>query len=139
MPSRPDQPEQPDHDRTISIPEAARDPQDQPLQEVVTSLDAQGFDGQFRAGDDATIQCLTCRETFPASTLSADDVTRLEGASDPADMAIVIPLECPHCAARGTFIANYGPEAAAEDAEVLAALERTPNEGSGGIATPGVG
>jgi hypothetical protein len=51
-------------------------------------------------------------------------VARLEGASDPADLAIVIPLQCPHCGTDGALIAGYGPEASQAEADVLTAMPR---------------
>ena len=53
-------------------------------------------------------------------------MTRLEGESDPADMAMVVKLACPACGTAGTLILNYGPDASAEEADVLVAIERTP-------------
>jgi hypothetical protein len=111
---------------------------DTPLVEVLAALDAQGFQGQVRAVPGAVLECLTCHELIEADALDADRVTRLEGASDPADMLLVLPLECPHCHTRATFIANYGPESTIEDAEVLAALSRDAPGGDGPGATPGV-
>ena len=49
--------------------------------------------------------------------------TRLEGASDPADMSLVVPLDCPDCGARGVLVLRYGPEASMEEADVLAVLD----------------
>ena len=65
-------------------------------------------------------------------------MTRLEGASDPADQLIVVPLACPVCGARGTFVAHYGPEASLEEADVLAVLSRAPSEAGGVEPTPGI-
>jgi hypothetical protein len=111
---------------------------DTPLVEVLAVLDAQGFDGQVRAVGGAALECLTCHELIEADALDANRVTRLEGASDPADMLLVLPLECPHCHTRATFVANYGPESTIEDAEVLAALNRDVPGREGPGATPGV-
>ena len=49
---------------------------------------------------------------------------RVEGASDPADLALVTTVECPHCGARGALILRYGPEASEDEADLLTALER---------------
>ena len=49
--------------------------------------------------------------------------TRLEGASDPADMAYVAALRCSRCRATGVYIAQYGPAAGAADAAVLPLLQ----------------
>ena len=119
-------------------------PSDAPLSEVVDRLAAAGYAGQFQAQEGGTLLCLTCRESFDASTAQADQVTRLEGASDPADMAIVVPLRCPHCETGGALVAHYGPESTEAESDVLAAFDRVPDEGSGGpgqagISTPGNG
>jgi hypothetical protein len=106
--------------------EATDESSEATLTAVSRQLDADGFDGQFRAQPNAQIECLTCRTTTPAEALDANDMTRLEGESDPADMAMVIALQCPACGAAGTLILNYGPDASAEEADVLAALDRTP-------------
>lgn len=103
---------------------------DTPMERVVGRLDAEGYAGQFRAVEGAAVQCLTCRTVTPAAELHMDDVTRLEGVSDPADMAVVLPLRCPACGTRGTLVVPYGPNASEEEADVLRAMERHPVEGT---------
>jgi hypothetical protein len=49
-------------------------------------------------------------------------LARVEGASDPDDMAAVVAVTCPRCSARATLVVKYGPEASAADADVLLAL-----------------
>jgi len=105
------------------------DPADRGLVEVDALLRQAGYCGQFRAEDGRSIRCLSCRGSFPAHDVHADRVHRLEGASDPADLTLVIPLTCPICEARGTLISPYGPEAPPEEAEVLLAMQRHPAEG----------
>jgi hypothetical protein len=56
---------------------------------------------------------------------------RLEGASDPADMLAAVAATCPTCGTRGVLVANYGPEAMIEDADVLRALESPPPPAAG--------
>jgi hypothetical protein len=94
---------------------------------VLAEFDAEGYTGQARAVDDGRVQCLTCRQTFGPDHLKSDVAVRLEGASDPADMLIVIPVTCPHCGTPATLVANYGPEAQYEEAQVLRRLERSPS------------
>jgi hypothetical protein len=119
--------------------ERAPEPADEPLLDVSSTLDDEGWSGQFRAEAGGMLRCLSCGTVSPAEAHQADEVTRLEGASDPADMVIIVPLRCPACRTRGTLIASYGPEATAEEAEVLVALEREPSEGSDlAEPTPGV-
>ena len=80
-------------------------PTDSSLMAVLADLDRAGWAGQFMALEGGDVRCLTCRGEFPASTIEADEARRLEGASDPADMLIVVPLTCPHCATKGVLVA----------------------------------
>lgn len=102
----------------------APDPVDDPLREVSDSLSGGADEGQFRATEGSQIQCLTCREEALAGAYRAEDAARLEGASDPADMVMVVPVVCPNCGAHGSLVLGYGPNASAEDADALAAMER---------------
>ena len=92
------------------------------LTEVIDRFEADGYRGQFGARDGAEILCFTCRATFPAGDAGIDALERLEGASDPDDMAAVGAMSCPRCGARGTIVLKYGPESTPEDGEVLLAL-----------------
>jgi len=112
---------------------------DTPLSNVTTSLDQTHGDGQFGVVEQAQLRCFTCRETFPATEISADRLTRLEGASDPSDMVAVIPVTCPHCGTSGSLVLNYGAEASADEADVLLAMDRRPDVGTPGTSpTPGM-
>jgi hypothetical protein len=101
-------------------------PADTPLVDVVDDLDRAGFEGQFRAVAGASVECLTCHTVTAAAAIVADDVTRLEGASDPADEMLVVPVRCPACGRAGTLVLGYGPDSSAEDSDVVLALRRTP-------------
>jgi hypothetical protein len=90
---------------------------------VLTAFEGRGYASNFAARDPASVECLTCRNRFPARDLSADAIERLEGASDPDDMLAVVALTCPACGARGSLVLSFGPEASVEDAEVLAGIE----------------
>ena len=48
----------------------------------------------------------------------------MEGASDPADMQLVVGATCPSCAATGVLSLHYGPTAGEDDADVLVSLPR---------------
>lgn len=93
------------------------------LIEVIRTLEKAGYAGQFAAGDEGTVRCLTCRETPPAVDVHVDRICRTEGPSDPADMVAVAAVRCPRCATMGTLALKYGPGASSEEAEVLAHMD----------------
>lgn len=68
------------------------------------------------------MRCEACGESTAAGELVVETLQRVEGASDPADMAAVIAFTCPYCSARDVLVVKYGPAASAADADVLAAL-----------------
>src|SRR3954454_1363379 len=105
------------------------------LRDAIEEFERDGYLGQFAAREGGVVRCFSCRHDFAPVATTVDTIRRLEGASDPDDMLAVVPLTCPHCATRGTLVLAYGPEAALEDSEVLAALPQpsqppTPDTGS---------
>ena len=93
------------------------------LTEVLGQFADAGFVGEFEvAGGGTTLHCLTCNAETRASEIPQHSIRRLEGASDPADMAAVAAVTCPRCSARGTLVLPFGPSASASEALVLAAL-----------------
>jgi hypothetical protein len=103
---------------------AQRPPQGaQTITEVIDRYERDGYRGQFRVLERGRLQCLTCRQEFPASEPAVGRLQRLEGPTDPADMVAVVGLTCPRCNTRGTVVLSYGPEASLEDSDVLVALD----------------
>ena len=51
-----------------------------------------------------------------------DQNRRLEGASDPTDMVIVLSFHCPICDRAGTLVLHYGPDAGEEEVDALEAF-----------------
>jgi hypothetical protein len=105
--------------------------------EVLRDFQADGYAGDLFAEEGGEVRCGTCDEVSPAADLDVVELRRLEGASDPADMAAVVAAPCPRCGAKGVMVVMYGPEAGPADADVLAALPTpaTPAERPG--AGPG--
>ncbi len=112
-------------------PNVAQDAQT--LTEALTTIEAAGYRAQFRASDDAQVQCFTCRSLTHASSIRVETLSRLEGVSDPADMLAVVGITCPLCGAKGTLILGYGPDSTAEDSLVLQAM----GDGRIGTGVPG--
>lgn len=59
--------------------------------------------------------------------MRVDSLSRVEGASDPGDMAAVVALTCPRCSRGSVLVLTYGPEASAADGDVLLALPDPPS------------
>ena len=114
----------------------ARDPSS--LTAIVAMFEQEGFTGQYAVREGGTLTCLSCRTDGPAGDFAMSALRRTEGASDPADMAAVVGLTCPHCQNKGTAVLQYGPEASPEESEVLLALGDQ-REGDGVIVDPDVG
>lgn len=95
--------------------------------ETLARLHAAGFAGEFVLEPEDIppgLWCRSCgRRHLPERTTVAA-VHRFEGPTSPEDEALLLALVCPRCEAKGTVVTGYGPSAAAEDAELLAALAR---------------
>lgn len=107
-------------------PEVMTVPHDRTLTEALAELAEAGYDRDLMPVEGGRVRCLTCREVHGAEVLHADRAARLEGASDPADMAIVVPGTCPACGSRGTVVCHFGPEAGEAESDLVAALPRIP-------------
>lgn len=104
-----------------STPEYASD--GTTLIEVIRRFEADGYTGQFAAVEGGRLRCFTCHQDSDADEVPLDELRRMEGASDPDDMAAVAAVECPHCGTLGTVALKYGPDASPEEQEVLQQLE----------------
>lgn len=89
---------------------------------VLDELREEGYDADFFTVEGPGLRCGSCREVTPAAELELDALRRMEGASDPADMSAVLAVACPSCGRKGTAMVKYGPEATAEEDELLRAL-----------------
>jgi hypothetical protein len=101
-------------------------PTDTPLIRVLADVENEGYEAQFVPRPDGMVLCRSGGHEFAALDVLADQERRLEGVSDPADMLIVYALRCPICGAAGTLVLHYGPEASADEADVLVAIDVRP-------------
>ncbi|NNF53332.1 MAG: hypothetical protein HKN03_02710 [Acidimicrobiales bacterium] len=93
------------------------------LLEVLQELRELGFDGQFLPQPDGQIKCTSCSLVFDAADFVVSGYRRVEGASDAADMNIVVWGTCLGCAKGGVLTLGYGPNASMEDEAVMDRLE----------------
>ena len=91
---------------------------------VLDQATAAGYVAVFEPEAGAVLRCGTCDAVTAASSFERRWQNRLEGASDPDDMAQVSGLVCPACGALGTFVSLFGPGAETDAAEVMVALPR---------------
>jgi hypothetical protein len=96
---------------------------------VTSDLAERGWAEQATPLEDGLVRCENCHQTTPADEVAVDQVCRVEGASDPDDMAIVVALTCAHCDSHDSLVLKYGPEASAADADVLTGLPMPPAGG----------
>lgn len=90
---------------------------------VIETFRERGFDADFFVTSESTVRCGACRHEIAPTELDVDVIRRMEGASDPADMAAILGLTCPSCGAKGTAVVKFGPEAGPEEDDVLRALD----------------
>ena len=93
------------------------------LLDVLNEFEERGYRAQLRARPGGVVECDACSSEGDAAGLDVAAYERLEGASDPADMMLVVAARCPSCEEAGTLVLTYGPMAPAEDSEVEARLE----------------
>jgi hypothetical protein len=98
------------------------------LVEVLSELSDSGYRTDFFVQEDGRTLCGECREIWTPEQLELDGLRRLEGQSDPADMAAVLALHCPGCGAQGTAVLRYGAEAGPGEAILLRDLEERPRQ-----------
>ena len=89
------------------------------LAEVLAEFEADGYSGTFEVEDDGTVRCLSCDRRSDPDALDLYAIRRLEGASDPADMAAVLATRCAQCGIGGVIVARYGPEASPGEVRLL--------------------
>ncbi len=105
-------------------PAGSPTPSDTTVEAVLAGFAEKGFTVELWAKPGGCIMCGSCRTTSPAAAFDVELQRRLEGASDPADMQLVVGATCPECGEKGAMSLHYGPAAGADDADVVVALPR---------------
>ena len=102
---------------------------------MTRALAAEGWSGQATPLEGGLVRCESCGSTVGAGDVQVDSISRVEGASDPDEMAAVVAVTCPSCGARAALVLTYGPEASAADADVLLGLTDPPAPRESGVHT----
>jgi len=93
------------------------------LVDVLAQLREAGWTDDLRTEAEGRVRCPSCEGSVPASELEVVAHRRLEGASDPADMLLVVAARCRGCESAGVLTLGFGPNADERDADVLADLD----------------
>lgn len=93
------------------------------MTEAIESLEQKGFTGHFKIVEGPPgLVCGRCGHRVSPPDAEVMELFRFEGASDPADEAVVAGLRCVQCGYLGTLTAAYGMSADPAEADVLATL-----------------
>ena len=88
---------------------------DTTMTDVVAQYADAGFAGDAFAATGGEISCGTCLSCLPPARVAIEGIRRLEGASDPSDMAAVLAIICPVCQTKATLVLKFGPEASVDE------------------------
>jgi hypothetical protein len=89
------------------------------LLEILDELSKLGYDGSMTVTAEGKLRCPECGAEIDPSEVHVHETRRLEGASDPDDMMIVLGVECARCSEKAALVLHYGPEASSEEMELL--------------------
>jgi hypothetical protein len=96
---------------------------DHSILDELCDLEEHGITEAFAVLPGARVRCSACGQASDARAVKVLEVRRLEGKSDPSEMAAVLTLRCPRCGAEGACVTSFGPLASDEDQDVLLALD----------------
>lgn len=91
--------------------------------DVLDQMRKDGITESFRPGSQpATLTCGSCGIESAVERFDVIEDHRLEGASDPDDMVLVVGATCPECLTAGAIIVAFGPLASEVDSDIVQAL-----------------
>jgi hypothetical protein len=106
--------------------------------EILARYEEQGYVMSFSVEEGGKVRCGACRTVSDAQDVHVDAMARVEGPSNPDDMAMVAVVRCPWCTVAGTLVVGYGPTASPEDSDVVALLSDEREEGEPAVLFPDV-
>ena len=93
------------------------------LTETLDDLAGRGWTCSLVAEDGGMLRCGACGETVGAPDLEPAAFRRLEGASDPADMLLVVAVRCPCCGCADVLTLAFGPMADDRSNDIIVGLD----------------
>ena len=91
------------------------------LSAAIARLQADGYTGNWYAGDDGDLVCEACGAHFDVTNMHVDETVRFEGMSDPADESILYALSTDDDH-KGLYSTTFGAEMPAGDVAVIRAI-----------------
>lgn len=115
----------PRHDDAASEPWSPSD--HETVSAVLADWKENGIGASFRpGGESATLLCTVCESERPADQFEVVTQRRMEGASDPDDMVLLVAARCPVCHVSGAVVLGFGSEASDTDSDIVLALSDPP-------------
>jgi hypothetical protein len=90
---------------------------------IIEEFERHGYESDMVPLEGGRVRCVHCRSVVDARDLRVVAIRRLEGASDPDDMSMIIAVDCPICEEGATLVFNYGPSMGEAEQDVLMALQ----------------
>lgn len=101
----------------------ATSPGDTAVTTVLEQLAGAGYGEDLRpAPPPASLHCGACGSVSAVDSFGDTWARRLEGASDPDDMVLVLAARCPVCGHGGSVVLGFGPESSPEDSAIVAQI-----------------
>lgn len=79
--------------------------------EILNEFRRRGHHTDMRVVTGGEFHCESCGRSFPPEQTELLRLRRIEGASDPADLAVVAGIRCAGCGAAGVVVMQFGPQA----------------------------
>lgn len=86
---------------------------------VLDELAGDGYANHLHPEPEGTLRCGGCDARSAPEDFTDVVSRRMEGASDPDDMTLVVGARCPRCGEGGAVVLGYGPNASEADAAVV--------------------
>lgn len=96
----------------------------------LNELREQGYGADFVVQEGGAIRCTSCRTLEQPGEIEVDVFRRLEGASDPDDMSVILALTCRECGTKGVVMVGYGPNASPDEGDLLLAIDTPEDDGT---------
>jgi hypothetical protein len=98
-------------------------PADETMTDVLAHYAEASFAGDAFASTGGQISCGTCSSCLSPANVAIEGMRRIEGASDPSDMAAVLAIICPVCQTKATLVLKFGPEASVDEIAIWHVLK----------------